>query len=41
METELLEGAIDNMQENSRLACQIFLNKEHDGLVVHVPESSW
>jgi 2Fe-2S ferredoxin len=41
METELLEGAIDNMQENSRLACQIFLSKEHDGLVVHVPESDW
>jgi 2Fe-2S ferredoxin len=41
METELLEGAIDNLQDNSRLSCQIFLGKEHDGLVVQIPESDW
>ncbi|MEO9944143.1 (2Fe-2S)-binding protein [Paraglaciecola sp.] len=41
METDLLENAIDNAQENSRLSCQIFLAPEHDGLVVEIPESEW
>jgi 2Fe-2S ferredoxin len=41
METDLLESAIDNVQENSRLSCQIFLTSDLDGLVVQVPESEW
>jgi 2Fe-2S ferredoxin len=40
-ETELLNSAIDDCQPNSRLSCQIFLNTEHDGLVVNIPESDW
>ncbi|WP_339891468.1 2Fe-2S iron-sulfur cluster-binding protein [uncultured Alteromonas sp.] len=41
METALIESAIENAQENSRLSCQIFITSELDGLVVEIPESDW
>jgi ferredoxin len=41
MEKALLADAVEGVQENSRLSCQIFLAEEHDGLVVQVPESDW
>jgi 2Fe-2S ferredoxin len=41
MEKSLLAEAVEGAQENSRLSCQIFLEEEHDGLVVQVPESDW
>jgi 2Fe-2S ferredoxin len=41
MEKALLADAVEGVQDNSRLSCQIFLEEEHDGLVVQVPESDW
>ena len=38
MEAELLEMASSPAQENSRLACQIVLTDDLDGLVVRLPE---
>lgn len=37
-EESMLEGAPANVQPNSRLACQVILTPELDGLVVLVPE---
>ncbi len=37
-EIEMLEEA-DNVKDNSRLSCQIFVNDDLDGLVVHIPAS--
>lgn len=37
-ENILLE-VLSSRQENSRLCCQVFLDEEHDGLVVEVAES--
>lgn len=37
MERDMLELAHD-VRKNSRLACQISINSELDGLVVHLPE---
>ena len=37
MEKSMLDFA-ENVQENSRLSCQIKMADELDGLVVHVPE---
>lgn len=36
-EEDMLNFAAD-LRENSRLACQIPLGNEHDGLVVHLPQ---
>ena len=41
MENDLLNNAVENAQENSRLSCQVFLEAEHHGLTVQVPESEW
>jgi ferredoxin, 2Fe-2S len=38
LEESMLEMA-DDVQPNSRLACQIKMTDELDGLVVHVPDS--
>jgi ferredoxin, 2Fe-2S len=38
IEKEMLEFAEDT-RETSRLSCQIDVTQEHDGLVVHLPES--
>lgn len=35
-ETDMLEEA-ENVQDNSRLSCQVFVSDELDGLVVHIP----
>ena len=40
METEMLEFA-EGVDATSRLACQIKLSPEMDGLIVHVPESQY
>ncbi len=39
-EQELLEFAID-LQDNSRLSCQVEITEEMDGMVVHTPESQY
>jgi len=39
-ERAMLEGAID-VRSNSRLACQIVVTADLDGLVVHLPESQF
>lgn len=41
MEQALLETAIEDVQPNSRLSCQITLDESLDGLVVKVPQSDW
>ncbi|CAD5254561.1 2Fe-2S ferredoxin [Alteromonas sp. 38] len=41
MEQALLETAIEDVQANSRLSCQITLDDSLDGLVVKVPQSDW
>ena len=40
METEMLEVA-DEVESNSRLACQIKVTEQMDGLVVTTPESQF
>jgi ferredoxin, 2Fe-2S len=40
MEQEMLDGTLE-ARPTSRLACQIRLAGEMDGLVVHVPESQY
>jgi 2Fe-2S ferredoxin len=37
-EEEMLEGAMSEANERSRLSCQIELSDELDGLIVHLPE---
>ena len=37
-ELDTLEGAAAEVQENSRLSCQIDVSDEMDGLVVQLPE---
>lgn len=41
MEQALLETAIEDVQPNSRLSCQITLDDSLDGLVVKVSQSDW
>jgi 2Fe-2S ferredoxin len=38
MEEDMLDYAVD-VGPTSRLACQIKIRHEYDGLIVHVPES--
>jgi len=40
LEAEMLDVA-ENVKENSRLACQIIVSDEMDGLVVNTPESQY
>ncbi len=40
MEQEMLEFA-ENVEPNSRLACQISVDDRLEGLVVHLPESQY
>lgn len=40
MEEELLDG-VSSSNNNSRLSCQIEINDELDGLVVHLPEQQY
>ena len=40
LETGMLEFAFD-VRENSRLACQIEISEDLDGLVVHMPERQY
>ena len=40
IETEMLSVAED-VQENSRLSCQVMLTEEMDGLIVTTPESQY
>ena len=40
LETRMLKMVVDP-KENSRLACQIVLKPELDGLTVHIPESQY
>lgn len=40
MEKEML-SAVNDPKPNSRLSCQIIVNDEMDGLVVHMPESQY
>lgn len=37
-EEDMLEGAASEVNERSRLSCQIKLNENLNGLVVHLPE---
>lgn len=37
-EREMLEGALD-VNENSRLTCQILISENTDGLIIRLPES--
>ena len=37
-EEDMLEGAASDVNERSRLSCQIKLDPSMDGLVVHLPE---
>jgi 2Fe-2S ferredoxin len=38
METDMLE-IVNEPKETSRLSCQLTVTDEHEGLVVHLPES--
>ena len=38
-EADMLECAMSEMKDTSRLSCQISLTEVHDGLCVHVPEA--
>ncbi|NVJ59097.1 MAG: (2Fe-2S)-binding protein [Gammaproteobacteria bacterium] len=40
MEKEML-SAVNDPKPNSRLSCQIIVNQDMDGLVVHMPESQY
>ncbi len=40
MEEDMLEMVID-LQDNSRLSCQIEMTPELDGIVVHLPKSQF
>ena len=40
MEDSMLDAAYDR-RDNSRLTCQLEMNKEWDGLVVHVAENEF
>ena len=40
LEQSMLECAVDP-RENSRLSCQIVVQAELDGLIVHIPESQF
>lgn len=40
LEAEMLEVA-EEVKDNSRLACQVFVSDEMEGLVVHTPESQF
>lgn len=38
MEKDMLECAASEVDERSRLSCQLVLEDRHDGLVVHLPD---
>lgn len=38
MEKLMLDHTASERKETSRLACQVFVTDEHEGLVVHLPE---
>ncbi|MFV0492956.1 MAG: 2Fe-2S iron-sulfur cluster-binding protein [Pseudorhodobacter sp.] len=40
-EDDMLEGAASEVRANSRLSCQIKLDKSLDGIVVHMPEEQF
>lgn len=40
-EDDVLEGVIAERRPTSRLACQIALTVELDGMVVEIPEEQW
>jgi 2Fe-2S ferredoxin len=40
-EDDVLDGVIAERRPTSRLACQIALTAELDGLVVEIPEEQW
>jgi 2Fe-2S ferredoxin len=40
-ELDLLEGAAAEVKPTSRLSCQIVMNADLDGLVVHLPEKQY
>ena len=40
MENSMLEFS-ENQKSNSRLACQIKISEEHEGLIVKIPESQY
>jgi 2Fe-2S ferredoxin len=40
-EMEMLDAAASEKRPGSRLSCQITVNDELDGLVVHLPESQY
>lgn len=41
LENEMLESASSGTKSSSRLSCQIIVNEELDGLVVHLPETQY
>ena len=41
VELDLLEAAACEIKPESRLACQIVMTSELDGLIVHLPESQF
>ena len=40
IEAEMLDVA-EEVKENSRLSCQIKVNEEMDGIIIHTPESQF
>ncbi|MFC6761474.1 2Fe-2S iron-sulfur cluster-binding protein [Sulfitobacter porphyrae] len=40
-EEDMLDCAMAEMKDNSRLSCQLRLTEEMDGLVVHIPEEQF
>ncbi|MEZ5743693.1 MAG: 2Fe-2S iron-sulfur cluster-binding protein [Sphingomonadaceae bacterium] len=40
-ENDMLENAAAEVRPNSRLTCQIVMNNDLDGLVVHMPEAQY
>lgn len=40
-EDDMLEGAASEVRSNSRLSCQIKLDRSLDGLVVHMPDEQF
>tara|TARA_B100000446_G_scaffold43159_1_gene38970 strand:+ start:253 stop:606 length:354 start_codon:yes stop_codon:yes gene_type:complete len=40
-EEATLEGGLSEVKPNSRLACQIFLSAENNGLIIDLPESGY
>lgn len=40
-EAEMIEAAANDPQPTSRLSCQITVDEDFDGLIVHLPESQF